>query len=282
MDQPTARKRKSPEISELDNIEHIDPDMTVNDFMESQMNRFAAQIRKKANTLTTQLKCDFDASKFDYMEKLDEAASALSEQQKCDRSSSLFTTPNESAAPVVPSSSDVANISTTTTTTVTSSTISNQLNPPIPSTSSSASSSSASSSSTSPDSSTDAKSTAGEITTIILTVVDKEPEDDQEEISNPYQGKVFQLAYSSRRRYLIGRAKSMKYTEKGISLSEDSEVSTSHGDIRTQKGKICFVDFDSTNGSYVNGEKVKPHMYNPLQSGDLLSLGATKMLVTFA
>ena len=77
-------------------------------------------------------------------------------------------------------------------------------------------------------------------------------------------------------------AKSKKYTEKGISLSEDSEVSTSHGDIRTQKGKICFVDFDSTNGSYVNGEKVKPHMYNPLQSGDLLSLGATKMLVTFA
>ena len=79
----------------------------------------------------------------------------------------------------------------------------------------------------------------------------------------------------------MGRSTGKKYTDKGLSLSQDGEVSTCHGDFRTQKGKICFVDLDSTNGSYLNTVKLVPHECNPLQEGDILSLGATQMLVAF-
>ena len=114
--------------------------------------------------------------------------------------------------------------------------------------------------------------------------MDKLPQkgEKNEEILNPYKGQTFQLPYSTRRRYLVGRSTGKKYTDKGLSLSEDGEVSTCHGDFRTQKGKICFVDLDSTNGSYLNGNKLTPHEGNPLQPGDVLSLGATKMKVSFA
>ena len=66
---PTARKRKSPEISEAEESEHIDPNMTVKEFMESQMKRFVAQISEKANNQTRKLKSDFEASKLDYMDQ---------------------------------------------------------------------------------------------------------------------------------------------------------------------------------------------------------------------
>ena len=155
---------------------------------------------------------------------------------------------------------------------------------PVSSTSTSASSSStapAPASATTPSSST---TTPDKISQIILQVVDKLPQNGEknEELLNPYKGQTFQLPYSTRRRYLVGRSTGKKYTDKGLSLSEDGEVSTCHGEFRTQKGKICFVDKDSTNGSYLNGNRLTPHEGNPLQPGDVLSLGATKMKVSFA
>ena len=139
-------------------------------------------------------------------------------------------------------------------------------------------------SSTSTSASSSSTTTPDKISQIILQVVDKLPQNGEkdEEILNPYKGQTFQLPYSTRRRYLVGRSTGKKYTDKGLSLSEDGEVSTCHGDFRTQKGKICFVDLDSTNGSYLNGNRLTPHEGNPLQPGDVLSLGATKMKVSFA
>ena len=114
--------------------------------------------------------------------------------------------------------------------------------------------------------------------------MDKLPQNGEkdEEILNPYKGQTFQLPYSTTTRYFVGRSTCKKYTDKGLSLSEDGEVSTYHGEFRTQKGKICFVDKDSTNGSYLNGNRLTPHEGTPLQPGDVLSLVATKMKVSFA
>jgi hypothetical protein len=272
--QPTARKRKSPEVSELDN-EHIDLNMTVKEFMESQMNRFATQIRDKANTLTTKLRCDFDADKLDIMAQLDDAA-LLFKKQKVEAAQKQGDV--DEPKPVLPPS---------TTTDVASDSTDNAA--PVSSTSASASStttttapaSASATITTIPSSST---TTPDRISQIILQVMDKLPQkgEKSEEILNPYKGQTFQLPYSTRRRYLVGRSTGKKYTDKGLSLSEDGEVSTCHGDFRTQKGKICFVDLDSTNGSYLNGNKLTPHEGNPLQPGDVLSLGATKMKVSFA
>ena len=113
--------------------------------------------------------------------------------------------------------------------------------------------------------------------------MEKEPsKENEEEVSNPYQGKVFKLPYSARRRIMVGRSSAKKYTEKGLSLSKDGEVSTSHGHFRTSKGVVCFEDLDSTNGSRLNGELLTPHKCYPLEGGHVLALGATNMRVTFA
>ena len=266
--QPTARKRKSPEVSELDH-EHIDLNMTVKEFMESQMNRFATQIRDKANTLTTKLRCDFDADKLDIMAQLDDAA-LLFKKQKLEAAQKQGDV-DEPEPVLPPSTTDVLSVSTDNAA-------------PVSSTSTSASSSStapAPASATTPSSST---ATPDKISQIILQVVDKLPQNGEKdkEILNPYKGQTFQLPYSTTTRYLVGRSTSKKYTDKGLSLSEDGEVSTCHGDFRTQKGKICFVDLDSTNGSYLNGNRLTPYEGYPLQPGDVVSLGATKMKVSFA
>ena len=129
------------------------------------------------------------------------------------------------------------------------------------------------------------KSTSAKITQIVLTVQDRPPlvadGGVEEEVVNLYQGSIFKLAYTSRRRIMVGRSTGKKYTERGLSLSQDGEVSTCHGDFRTQKGNICFVDLESTNGSRLNGEVLKPHECYPIHENDVLSLGATKMVVSF-
>ena len=55
--------------------------MTVKEFMESQINHFASQIREKATTLTRKMRSDFEASKLDYMEQLDTAKEQLEQEQ---------------------------------------------------------------------------------------------------------------------------------------------------------------------------------------------------------
>ncbi|MGW8255917.1 MAG: FHA domain-containing protein [Thermoguttaceae bacterium] len=65
-------------------------------------------------------------------------------------------------------------------------------------------------------------------------------------------------------------------TSNNIQL-HDTEVSRLHAEIRSQDGVFSIVDLNSSNGTYVNGQRVKQH---PLQSGDQLQLGGTLMLFT--
>ncbi|MGL6194542.1 MAG: FHA domain-containing protein, partial [Thermoguttaceae bacterium] len=55
----------------------------------------------------------------------------------------------------------------------------------------------------------------------------------------------------------------------------DSEVSRRHAEIRTVDGKLLLIDNESSNGSFVNGYRVKKAQ---LHSGDQIQLGRSLLL----
>jgi C4-dicarboxylate-specific signal transduction histidine kinase len=57
----------------------------------------------------------------------------------------------------------------------------------------------------------------------------------------------------------------------------DTEVSRHHAEIRRVEGVCVISDLNSSNGTFVNGERIKQHR---LASGDQLQLGGTLMLYT--
>ncbi len=53
----------------------------------------------------------------------------------------------------------------------------------------------------------------------------------------------------------------------------DAGVSSRHAQLQWRGGALYFTDLGSTNGSFVNGEKLAPHIARRLQVGDRLRLG---------
>lgn len=76
---------------------------------------------------------------------------------------------------------------------------------------------------------------------------------------------------------LIGRQSS----ECNLVLGGDN-VSRRHGMLRLEKGRAVYRDLGSSNGSYVNGEKIAPNTDTVLNPGDTLELGsgAERFVVT--
>ena len=83
-------------------------------------------------------------------------------------------------------------------------------------------------------------------------------------ISGKYQGGEFPLKED--REIVIGRS-----SELDMVLVEDM-VSRKHARITTQKGSISIEDLGSTNGTFVNGEKVKE---SNLKEGDRVLIGTS-------
>jgi pSer/pThr/pTyr-binding forkhead associated (FHA) protein len=54
----------------------------------------------------------------------------------------------------------------------------------------------------------------------------------------------------------------------------DKNVSRRHAEVRREGTGFVLVDLDSTNGTRVNGARVKRH---DLEDGDEISVGATKL-----
>ncbi len=57
----------------------------------------------------------------------------------------------------------------------------------------------------------------------------------------------------------------------------DTEVSRQHAEIRRTQGSFTLSDLDSSNGTFVNGKRVRQHL---LVSGDQIQIGKTLMLFT--
>ena len=83
-------------------------------------------------------------------------------------------------------------------------------------------------------------------------------------ISGKYEGGEFPL--KSEREYVIGRASDLDMV-----LVEDM-VSRKHAIITTTNGLVTLQDLGSTNGTFVNGEKIKKV---PLKEGDRILIGTS-------
>lgn len=83
-------------------------------------------------------------------------------------------------------------------------------------------------------------------------------------ISGKYQGGEFPL--KREKQIVIGRS-----TELDMVLAEDM-VSRKHAKISTQGGKVFIEDLGSTNGTFVNGEKIKQIR---LKEGDRILIGTS-------
>ncbi|KAJ1628192.1 SMAD/FHA domain-containing protein [Pavlovales sp. CCMP2436] len=90
-------------------------------------------------------------------------------------------------------------------------------------------------------------------------------------IKGPYAGEVFWMpsAPNTTARLVIGRSHQCD-----ISLAKDDEISTKHARIDVKNNTFKLVDTNSTNGTFMNVEKLgrKAH---PLRPGDTITVGAS-------
>jgi pSer/pThr/pTyr-binding forkhead associated (FHA) protein len=60
-------------------------------------------------------------------------------------------------------------------------------------------------------------------------------------------------------------------------LLSDSTISAQHARIRYEAGQFTLYDLDSTNGSFVNGQRIR---MQALHADDLITLGAVDLIFT--
>lgn len=83
-------------------------------------------------------------------------------------------------------------------------------------------------------------------------------------------GKVIQKVTLDKK-IAIGRSPSSEV------ILKETKVSRKHAEIQPAAGKYILLDLESSNGTYVGGEKITEHT---LQSGDEIVIGNTKMVFT--
>ncbi len=96
-------------------------------------------------------------------------------------------------------------------------------------------------------------------------------------LSGPHEGATFLLKPRPSRPCEIGRSRSKKFVQRGISLSKDSEVSTCHGKFEAKGGKMFYTDTGSTNGTSYMGEAIEDNVPLELNSGMVLVFGESEL-----
>ncbi len=85
---------------------------------------------------------------------------------------------------------------------------------------------------------------------------------------------------------VIGRKSSDNQLERGAFYRYEVEnchaVSRSHAKFMTHEGAIFAEDLGSTNGTYINGERIKPFVRIRLADGDCLCLGVEEFTVSIS
>ena len=95
--------------------------------------------------------------------------------------------------------------------------------------------------------------------------------------------KTLQLPKS--REIILGRFAPTDSAQPDVDLvpydAERKGVSRRHVKIADIGGQIVVIDLDSMNGTWLNGERLKPLVEHPLREGDYLKLGDLETQVKF-
>jgi FHA domain len=79
----------------------------------------------------------------------------------------------------------------------------------------------------------------------------------------------------------VGRSISKDCKTYGVSLWEDRSVSTAHGVFYNRGNYYTYTDVKSSNGSFVNGEKLEPNIEKRLENGMEINVGDCYLKVHF-
>lgn len=94
-------------------------------------------------------------------------------------------------------------------------------------------------------------------------------------------GKILPLA--SRSEFTLGRLSEGQPIMPDIDLTPyqayASGVSRLHAVVKRDAERVLVMDLGSSNGTYVNGRRINPHVEESLNHGDILALGKLKIQV---
>jgi hypothetical protein len=94
-------------------------------------------------------------------------------------------------------------------------------------------------------------------------------------------GKILPLA--SRNEFTLGRLSEGQPIMPDIDLTPyqayASGVSRLHAVVKRDVDRVMVMDLGSSNGTYVNGRRINPHVEESLSHGDILALGKLKIQV---
>jgi hypothetical protein len=94
-------------------------------------------------------------------------------------------------------------------------------------------------------------------------------------------GKILPLA--SRNEFTLGRLSEGQPIMPDIDLTPyqayASGVSRLHAVVKRDANRVMVMDLGSSNGTYLNGRRLNPHMEESLNHGDIVALGKLKIQV---
>ena len=94
-------------------------------------------------------------------------------------------------------------------------------------------------------------------------------------------GKILPLA--SRNEFTLGRLSEGQPIMPDIDLTPyqayASGVSRLHAVVKRDASRVLVMDLGSSNGTYINGRRINPHVEESLSHGDIVALGKLKIQV---